>query len=922
MPLVPNHFPTLLPTLDSPRLALVGEAPGEHEVNMLQPFVGKSGGLLSFVLSRAGVARDSCLLAYCCQYRPPIKNNISLFAWDGEEFKSGLAQLKADIYTFNPNIIVLLGNVPLKAALDPLTIHPLVPGRYKYSNSNYRGSLFNSHPLSPFAGRKCISTLHPAYVLRVDSHRALFDFDIRKAVRESRTPIFIPPTRNIDICYEPDVAIRQLRAIRKFKQPVALDTEGIEHMSCISFALSKSYAFVIPFFLKDGKHCFTIDDEVKIFRELALTLEDSSVPKIIQNTLHDVFLLHYYYGIRVQNVADDTMLKHWELYSEIPKALAVQTSIYTNQPYYKGDRASQDNNTFFRYCAMDSLVTFEINEKLERWVVKTARKHYDLNISLLAPLRYMELHGIKYDITKAKDRRAHVRSKMFEQQALLNGLAGFGLTWSKGFNEIFNAARNRFCLKRAVAANQVKSFNDIITCCKLGPENNRFPPQARRLVELINQPLSLSSIGEIEDLCGSSLNEGSSEQICKYLYETIKLPKQYKKAKRNTSASAPEATNDSDDEKSPSLTADYEALLKLSTYCKLAPANSMVREYQIIRRVIDIRAMDTRQRMLGIEADEDGRIRCGYNVVGSETGRVTCYTSPTGSGYNIQTIPKYTKEADAPGGVLGDRDLFIADTGSYLFQCDLSGADGWTVAAYCAMLGDDTMLEDYRAGLKPAKLLALFAREVSREINWNDRRELKERQKLIDSESDEYFIWKKNFHAVNYLEGPSIMAKTILTESLGKITVTERECSAQRNLIFCRYPGIQRWHNFIASQIKQRPFLTTASGQVRQFFGPAKEILPAAVAHEPQANTTYATNLALHRLWVDADNRNNGHLKVVPLHQVHDALVGLFKIQDTAWAVDKIKSWFNNPLNIAGYTIVIPFEGGYGRSWGELNNEI
>ena len=95
------------------------------------------------------------------------------------------------------------------------------------------------------------------------------------------------------------------------------------------------------------------------------------------------------------------------------------------------------------------------------------------------------------------------------------------------------------------------------------------------------------------------------------------------------------------------------------------------------------------------------------------------------------------------------------------------------------------------------------------------------------------------------------------------------------------------------------------------------------MAFEPQANTTYATNLAMYRLWTDSSNRvnnnNNTHLRIEPLHQVHDALCGQFKKDDTVWASGKIKSYFDNTLVIAGIPIVIPYEGGYGPSWGNLN---
>jgi len=93
------------------------------------------------------------------------------------------------------------------------------------------------------------------------------------------------------------------------------------------------------------------------------------------------------------------------------------------------------------------------------------------------------------------------------------------------------------------------------------------------------------------------------------------------------------------------------------------------------------------------------------------------------------------------------------------------------------------------------------------------------------------------------------------------------------------------------------------------------------LADEPQENTTYATNLALYNLWNDPDNRNGSSLRIEPLHQVHDALIGQFRIEDTAFAVAKLHAWFANPLRIANVEITIPFEGAYGPSWGELGEK-
>jgi hypothetical protein len=454
---------------------------------------------------------------------------------------------------------------------------------------------------------------------------------------------------------------------------------------------------------------------------------------------------------------------------------------------------------------------------------------------------------------------------------------------------------------------------------------------AMRVDELLKEPRpNLATIGELEDLCEVSLNVSSNKQLISFLYETLKLPTQYKIVR-----GAPEGTTPP--------TADYEALLKLSRWCI---QNDKPHLLAIVQAIIEIRSLDTRQQMLSISADRDGRIRCGYNLVGTNTGRISCYESPTGSGYNLQTIPNYQDTKDAPGGVLGDRDLFMADDGYWLFQCDLTGADGWTVAAYCAMLGDRAMFDDYLAGIKPYARIALKV-EGRPEADWKDRRELAAFLSTYKLRPIPKLTAKKVQHGGAYLEGGLTISRNILKDSEGKVYWSPTECDKLKNWYTReKYWGIPKWHDFIGRRIRERSVLTAASGQVRQFFGRPDDILTKAVAFEPQANTTYAINFAAWRLWSDNENRSNKsfysgdmdrrlqthrlleampdgrpplYLKVQPLHQVHDALIGQFRKEDTTWAVAKIKEWFNNQLTIANQQITISFDGEYGPSWGNLN---
>jgi len=267
-----------------------------------------------------------------------------------------------------------------------------------------------------------------------------------------------------------------------------------------------------------------------------------------------------------------------------------------------------------------------------------------------------------------------------------------------------------------------------------------------------------------------------------------------------------------------------------------------------------------------------------------------------------------------------------------MFQCDLSGADGWTVAAHCASLGDKTLLDDYLYGIKPAKVLCYMLRHGANSLAGKTREEIQILTKEVKKEDWDYFACKCGQHGSCYLMGPQLLADLIFTQSEGTIALSVKDTKDLQQLFFIRY-RVKLWHEWMGRKLKTDPSITTINGYKRKFYGRPTEILGQALAHEPQAITTYATNLAMYNLWRDPDNRRSLYggnanqplrtsgvqLRIEPLHQVHDALVGQFRIEDTSWAVTKIKSYFNNPLIIAGQKITIPFEGNYGTSWGNLS---
>lgn len=870
---VPNLFPKIqnVPY----RLAIIGEAPGADECREGKPFVGASGRFLSSLLSRAGIVRDACFIGNICQHRPP-GNNIDLFAKDGPQFTHGLAQLKQDLEAFKPNICLLLGKTALAAA------------KGTYAISDWRGSLFEG-TVSPFLARKCLASYHPAACLRQYDWTPLLMFDIKKVLTEATSSNLALPDRILEVSPTLDSLLRDLDRVLTDKPKVAIDLEGgTDIMPCLSIATSETYSFIVPFTLqKDAVNRWSVDEEMEIWKRLSAIMADPEIHKVFQFGLFDRFIFQYSYQMITRGTTDDTIPKHWELYCELDKDLGFQTSLYTKEPFYKDEISSGNVLTFYRYCCKDSAVTLEICNKLDKWLDPKAREHYQLNMVLINLFLYMELRGIRYDSETAKARKEEVNNRIYELQADLDLAAGpaFGVSASEP-KDLIPLVQNKLCYKNDKS--RPLAFAKAVY------------PQAIELAKKGN--LTKHERGFLSVALKLSMNI-RSPVFKKFLYETKQFPKQFKPATKKS--------------EEPKLTTDFEAILKLKKLSK-----DPVLDY-----ALGLTMHRTRAQMLSVFPASDGRMRCTYNPVGSETGRVSSSRSAIKIeglkkkrvGTNLQTVSDDWEIEDEDLVLLteGLRGLYLADKGHYLAQMDLRGADGWTIGARMASLGDSTMFDDLLAGLKPAQIVCFILRHGYGQLARASRPEIKELLKEVKKEDWDYYVCKQVIWGTCYLMGPRKAAEQIFKESYGKVNLTEKEAREFQAAVFVRYK-VKTWHDWMTRHLAKQPYppkLVAPSGQTRRFFSRQRDILGEALAHEPQVNTTYATNMAAYRLWTDRENRLGNKLRVEPLHQVHDALIAQFKIEDTDWAIGKIKQWFDNPIEIGGIKVTIPFEGTYGLNW-------
>ncbi|MFN8556692.1 MAG: uracil-DNA glycosylase [Dehalococcoidia bacterium] len=137
-------------------LALVGEAPGEREVEDGYPFAGPAGALLDAVFAEVGLRREELWLTNVVKCRPvrEERGRLSNRAPLAGEIKMWLPLLAEELALVQPRLLVCLGATAAKALL----------GRH-FKLTEERGVW-----LAGPRGAAALATFHPAYVLHLESH--------------------------------------------------------------------------------------------------------------------------------------------------------------------------------------------------------------------------------------------------------------------------------------------------------------------------------------------------------------------------------------------------------------------------------------------------------------------------------------------------------------------------------------------------------------------------------------------------------------------------------------------------------------------------------------------------------------------------------------------------------------------------------
>src|SRR3990167_1631706 len=138
-------------------LMFIGEAPGFHEDQQGEPFVGRAGQLLTAMIKTIGFERHQVYIANILKCRPPNNRDPQ-----PDEVQSCTPYLNQQITLVNPKLLIAVGRI---------AAHYLL--KTKASLESLRNKMHSYGEKET----KLIVTYHPAYLLRnpVDKKKAYLD---------------------------------------------------------------------------------------------------------------------------------------------------------------------------------------------------------------------------------------------------------------------------------------------------------------------------------------------------------------------------------------------------------------------------------------------------------------------------------------------------------------------------------------------------------------------------------------------------------------------------------------------------------------------------------------------------------------------------------------------------------------------------
>lgn len=365
---------------------------------------------------------------------------------------------------------------------------------------------------------------------------------------------------------------------------------------------------------------------------------------------------------------------------------------------------------------------------------------------------------------------------------------------------------------------------------------------------------------------GKSLNPRSYKQKLEFFYEVMRFPVQYefKSGERKPSCGRSQLEN-------------------LLPYYKSNP---------FVNLILELQDRSKMKGTLNSLVDPDGKMRCTYNIGGTETTRFSSAKNVYGRGTNLQNQTEYLRR------------MYVADLGYILVNLDGEQAESRKVGFIQGIRCNDWK---YLDACEDGDLHTNVAKLVWPGLPWtgdyDEDKAIAER--LFYRHFTHRFMAKRGGHLTNYYGGPMMMAKSL------KI---DYKLAEEFQLNYAKgpnpaFPGFRKWWTWVGNQLTLSSKITTLLGHERTFFGrPADDsTLREAIAYEPQCAVAQLVNEGGRRVW-------ERHPEAQPLAQVHDSWV--FQIPESRLdLIPQMIATFEVPVKSNVRTLRIPAEAKVGWNW-------
>jgi DNA polymerase-1 len=297
------------------KVMFIGEAPGAEEDKKGVPFVGDAGRVLEEALREAKINRESISISNICCCRPPENRPPQ-----PKEIQACFPYLDKEIKESKPELLVLLGNTPLKQFLKGVG-----------GITRVRGKWFDSEEYNC----KILPTFHPAYILRNPQEKNKLVNDLKQVknyldgnvFNNEKSPVDYKVVHNLE---QFNWVIDQLNTQDEWSfdtETTGLDFEKDE-IFIFTFSWRENTAVLIDL----RYHQQDEQEKQYVWNKLKEVFENDK-KKIPHNGSFDIeFLLSK--GIVVQNYYCDTILMDYCLDENSRHGLEVLSEKYTDMGPY------------------------------------------------------------------------------------------------------------------------------------------------------------------------------------------------------------------------------------------------------------------------------------------------------------------------------------------------------------------------------------------------------------------------------------------------------------------------------------------------------------------------------------------------------------------------------------------------------------